>query len=52
MFQGTEFQTAYELPEAMVQILSDIPLDTLIATVHQWMKRLQACIDGHGEYEE
>jgi hypothetical protein len=52
MVQETEFQTAEELLEAVVQILSDIPLETLMVIFHQWMERLQACIDGHGEYVE
>jgi hypothetical protein len=46
--QGTEFQTAEELLEVVVDLLSEI----LMATFHQWMERLQACIDGHGEYVE
>jgi hypothetical protein len=50
MLQGTEFQTAEELLEAMVQILSDIPLEKLMATFLQWMEALQRCVDGHGEY--
>jgi hypothetical protein len=52
MFQGIEFQTAEELLEAVVQILSDIPLGTLMTTFHQWMEKLQTWIDGHGEYVE
>jgi hypothetical protein len=50
MLQGTEFQAAEELLQAVFQILSDIPLETLMTTFHRWMERLQACIDGHGEY--
>jgi hypothetical protein len=34
VLQGTEFQTAEGLPEAVVQILSDIPLERLMATFH------------------
>jgi hypothetical protein len=49
MFQGTEPQTAEELLKAVVQILSDIPLEILMARFHQSMEGLQACIDGHGE---
>jgi hypothetical protein len=52
MLQGTEFQTAKELFEARIQILSDIRLETLMATFHQWVERLQACIDRYGEYTE
>jgi hypothetical protein len=36
----------------MVRILADIPLETLITTFHEWLQRLQACIDGDGEYVE
>jgi hypothetical protein len=43
MLQGTKFPTAEELLEVVVQILSDIPLKTLMATFHQWMERLPAC---------
>jgi hypothetical protein len=32
-------------------IVSEISLETLIATFHQWMEMLQRCIDG-GEYVE
>jgi hypothetical protein len=49
MLQGTEFQTAEELLEAGVQILSDIPLETLMAIFYQWMERVRACVDGCGE---
>jgi hypothetical protein len=52
MLQGREFQAAEELLGAMVQILSDIPLEILMATFHQWMERLQACNDCYGEYME
>jgi hypothetical protein len=52
VFPGAEFPTAKELIEAVVQILSGIPLQTLIATFHQLMNRPQACIDGPGEYME
>jgi hypothetical protein len=45
-----KFQTAEELLEAVVQILSHLPLAILMATFHQWMERLQACISGRGEY--
>jgi hypothetical protein len=52
MLQGTEFQTPEELLQAVVQILSDITLETLMAAFHQWMERLQVCIDGYEEYME
>jgi hypothetical protein len=52
MPQGTEFQTAEKPLEAAVQIVSDIPLEALMGTFHQWMESLQACIGGHGEYVE
>jgi hypothetical protein len=44
----TEFQTAEELLNGMVRILADIPLETLMATFHEWLQRLQACMDGDG----
>jgi hypothetical protein len=31
---------------------ADIPLETLTVTFHEWLQRLQACIDGDGEYVE
>jgi hypothetical protein len=46
----TEFHTAEELLDGVVQILADIPLETLMATFHEWLQRLQACIDGDREY--
>jgi hypothetical protein len=52
LLQGTEFQTAEELLDGVVRILVDIPLEALMATFHEWLKRLQACIDGDGEYVE
>jgi hypothetical protein len=50
--QGSEFDNAEELLDAKVKILSAISLETLLATFHQWMERLQACVDGEGEYVE
>jgi hypothetical protein len=32
----------------VVRVLADIPLETLMAIFHQWLQRLQACIDGDG----
>jgi hypothetical protein len=52
MLQGTEFQIAEGPLESVVQILGDIPLETLMATFYQRMESLQAGIDGHGEYVE
>jgi hypothetical protein len=52
LLQGTEFQTAEELLDGVVRILADVPLETLMATFHEWLQRLQACIDGDGEYVE
>jgi hypothetical protein len=45
MLEGTQFQTAKALLEAMVRILSDVPFEILMATFRQWMERLQACVD-------
>jgi hypothetical protein len=52
LFQGTEFQTAEEFLDGVVRILADIPLETLMATFHEWLQMLQACIDGDREYME
>jgi hypothetical protein len=52
LLPGTEFQTAEELLDGVVRILTDIPLETLMATFHESLQRLQACIDGDGEYVE
>jgi hypothetical protein len=45
-------QTAEELLDGVIRILADIPLETLMATFHKWLQRLQACIDGDEEYVE
>jgi hypothetical protein len=50
--QEAEFQSPDELLDSVVQIVTYIPPDTLMATFHSWMDRLQACIDGGGEYVE
>jgi hypothetical protein len=50
--QGLEFQRVEELLEALVRILNAIPTDTLIGTFHEWIKRLQVCIDNDGKYTE
>jgi hypothetical protein len=42
--QGSEFQTVEELLAAMVGILNAIPTETLMSTVHEWIRRLQTCI--------
>jgi histone-lysine N-methyltransferase SETMAR len=52
LLQGTEFQTAEEVVDGVVRILADIPLETLMATFHEWLQRLQVCIDSDGEYVE
>jgi hypothetical protein len=52
LLQGTEFQTAEDILDEVVPILADIPLETLVATFHEWSQRLQACIDGDGKYVE
>jgi hypothetical protein len=52
LLQRTEFQTAEELLDGVGRILADIPLETLMATFHEWLQRLQACIDGDEEYVE
>jgi hypothetical protein len=46
------FESAEELLEAVMTILRGIPIETLSATFHQWMDRLQTCIDIGGDYVE
>jgi histone-lysine N-methyltransferase SETMAR len=48
----SEFQGVEELLEAVVRILNTIPNDTLIGTFHEWVKRLQVCIDNGGQTVE
>jgi hypothetical protein len=50
--QGSEVQTVEELLAAVVGILHAIPTETLISTFHEWIRRLQTCIDTDGEYVE
>jgi hypothetical protein len=50
--QGSEFQTVEELLAAVVGILDAIPTETLISTFHEWIRKLQTCIDTDGEYVE
>jgi hypothetical protein len=50
LLQGIEFQTAEDLLDGVVRLLADIPLETLMATFHEWLQRLQSCIDSDGEY--
>jgi hypothetical protein len=52
LLQGTEFQTVEELLDVVVRILAGIPLEALMATFHEWLQRLQAYINGDGEYVE
>jgi hypothetical protein len=40
MRQGTGFQTGEKFLEAMAQIMSVIPLETLMVLFHQWMETL------------
>jgi hypothetical protein len=52
LLQGTESQAVEELLDGVVRILAGIPLETLMSTCHEWLQRLQACIDGDREYVE
>jgi hypothetical protein len=52
LLQEKEFQTTEELLGGVVRIMANISLGTLIARFHEWLQRLQACIDGDGEYVE
>jgi hypothetical protein len=50
--RATVFESAEELLETVTTILRGIPTETLLATFHQWMDRLQTCIDIGGDYVE
>jgi hypothetical protein len=50
--QGSEFDNAEELLDTVAKILSAISPETLLATFHQWMDKLHACIDDEREYVE
>jgi hypothetical protein len=41
-----------ELSAAVVGILNAIPTEILISISHEWIRRLQTCIDTDGEYVE
>jgi hypothetical protein len=41
-----------QLLAAVVGILNEIPTETLISRFHEWIRRLQTCIDTDGEYVE
>jgi hypothetical protein len=42
LLQETEFQTAKQLLDGVIRLLVNIPLETLMATFHEWLQRLQA----------
>jgi hypothetical protein len=48
--QRSEFQTVEELLARVIGILTEIPTETLISTFHEWIRRLQTCLDTDGEY--
>jgi hypothetical protein len=48
--QGSGFQTVEELLGAGGGILNAIPIETLISTFEEWIRRLQTYIDTDGEY--
>jgi hypothetical protein len=50
--RGTVFDSVEGMLEAVTTILRGIPAETLLATFHQWMDRLQTCIDIGGDYVE
>jgi hypothetical protein len=52
LLQRTEFQTAEELLDGVARILTDLPFETLMTTFHEWLQRLQTCIEDDGEYGE
>jgi hypothetical protein len=50
--QRSGFNSAEELLDATVEIVSVTSLETLLAIFHKWIDRLQVCIDGEGEHVE
>jgi hypothetical protein len=48
--QGSEFTEGAELVLPGSEILNQIPTDTLVDVLDDWMRRLQRCIDTSGEY--
>jgi hypothetical protein len=50
--QRSEFQTVEGLLAMVVRFLSTIPTETSISTFHEWIGRLQTCIDTDGGYVE
>jgi histone-lysine N-methyltransferase SETMAR len=50
--QRSEFQSVEDLLEAVVRILNATSTDTLIGKFHEWIKRLQACIENDRDYVE
>jgi hypothetical protein len=49
---GSEFDSAEELLDAVVNMLRVTSPETLLGTFRQWTERPQACIDSEGEYVE
>jgi transposase len=50
--QRSKFQSADEVLKAVVRIFNQVPTDGLIATFHEWIKRLQEYIGNDEEYVE
>jgi len=50
--KGFEFANGEELLSAINEILAAIPADTLLRVFHEWMERLERCIELDGDYVE
>jgi transposase len=50
--KGESFTSNDELLERVIQILNDIPPETLTKVFDEWIDRLQACINANGDYFE
>ena len=48
--QGSQFETSHQLLEAITDIISSIPKETLNSVFEEWMDRLQFVVDNGGEF--
>jgi hypothetical protein len=48
----SQLQNVKPLLEVIIWISNAIPTGRLIGTFHEWIKRLQTCIETDGEYVE
>jgi hypothetical protein len=49
---GTEFEDEHELLDGMMEVLNGITRDELESVFEEWVARLDACIQGSGDYIE